>query len=105
MPSEGNCVVGCTFAAPSTTRVELTALRPGMEYTTTLSTQSFGKESDTISITQALFPGEMISFFNVSTDTQVLHFFLFEQTLSYKGIEKHSLCENPSNMASEAITK
>ncbi|XP_075264193.1 uncharacterized protein LOC142356110 [Convolutriloba macropyga] len=91
VPSEGNCVVGCTFAAPSTTRVELTALRPGMEYTTTLSTQSFGKESDTISITQALFPGEMISFFNVSTDTQVTIEFQLEAgvgtgiTLEYTG--------------------
>ena len=82
MPSEGNCVVGCTFDAPSTTRVELTGLRPGMEYTTTLSTESYGKESEKSSFTQTLFPGKMTSFLNVSTDTKVScgKFFHFAQT-------------------------
>ncbi|XP_075249405.1 uncharacterized protein LOC142342103 [Convolutriloba macropyga] len=91
VPSEGNCVVGCTFDAPSTTRVELTGLRPGMEYKTTLSTESYGKESETISFTQTLMPGKMKSFLNVSTDTKVTIEFQLESgvgtdiTLEYTG--------------------
>ncbi|XP_075255812.1 uncharacterized protein LOC142348373 isoform X2 [Convolutriloba macropyga] len=78
VPPEGNCVVGCTIATPWTNPIQLTELRPGMEYTTTLKSESYGKESDPISFTEALMPGKIISFLNVSTDRQVILEFQLE---------------------------
>ena len=70
-PAEGNCAPGCTYDAPSTTSVQLTGLTSGQNYTIFLSTESYGKSSETVFITEELQPGAITLFRTIVSSDKV----------------------------------
>ncbi|XP_075263482.1 uncharacterized protein LOC142355088, partial [Convolutriloba macropyga] len=60
IPPEGSCVSGCEYPAPSTTHVTISSLTPGQEYQILLRTESNGKYSEWIQLTQSLPPAPIV---------------------------------------------
>ncbi|XP_075258482.1 uncharacterized protein LOC142350517 [Convolutriloba macropyga] len=70
-PENGNCALGCKLDAPSTTTVHLTGLSSGQTYTVYLSTESYGRRSDVISLDEIMNMGDITAFQTISSSNMV----------------------------------